>query len=345
MNVCAFRTVVVASFVCGISTAATVCAEADAAFPKVMQALGSGNIAAAEGLLRQLSAAQRGCPAANLALGRVEAAQGRAQPALRAFTAYLQARPDDSAGRVDLAHAQLLAGLPEEAVKNAAAAAGSADEPPLLIAAGQILQRAGAAGEAEAALRKAVREGPEKERALFQLGAFYDSRQQHKRAEQAFRQVIALNPGNAQAWDYLGLSLMPQGKMEAAEQAYRKGLASNRAPYFDAFLPYNYARLLARLNRLEEALQHLNEAVELAPKTRAVHYERAKARFGLDRFKDARKDAELALALHDPRKVVAESQIYYLLVRICRRIGDGAAVRRYAQLARDAPAPRNLSGR
>ncbi len=350
MNLCLLRAVVFSSFVCAAAVAQTICAEADAAFPKIMQALGKGNAGAAETLLRQLPAAQRGCPAANLALGRMEAARNRVQPALRAFAAYVQARPDDPAGRADLAQAQLLAGLPGEARKNAAAAAQSAVEPALLLAAGEILQRAGAPGEAEAALRKAVRQGAgrqgsEQARALFRLGSLYDSRQQHAQAEQAFRQALALNPDNAQAWDYLGLSLEPQGRAEEAEQAYRKGLAVNRAPYFDAFLPYNYGRLLAKLNRLEEALEHLHEAAELAPKTRAVRYERAKVRFRMDRFEEAREDAERALALSAPRNVVAESQIYYLLVRICRRLGDDAAVRRYAQLAKDAPPPRNLSGR
>jgi len=323
---------------------AQTCTQADTALPAVMQALGQGNVSGAEATVLELPAGQRNCPSAYLALGRIEATRGRIEAAARSFEAYVRARPDDPTGRVDLARTQLLAGRPAEARRNAEAAASRTEDPSMLAAAAQILQSVGAAGEAESALLRAVELRPE-ERTLFQLGVFYDGRQQHQKAEAAFRRVLHLNPNNAQALDYLGLSLGPQGRMKEAEEAFLQGLAVNRGPSFDAFLPYNYARLLAKLNRPKEALDHLNDAAELAPDTRAILYERAKVLAGLGRGEAARSDAEKALALADPANVVVDSQVYYLLVRICRELGDAAAASRYADRARKSPAARNTAGR
>lgn len=320
------------------------CTQADAAFPAVMRALGQGSVAGAEAIVRELPAGQRDCPSANLVLGRIEATKGHIEPARKAFEAYVRARPDDPSGRLDLARIQLLAGRSAEAGQNAEAAASRTEDSSLLTAAAQILQSVGAAGEAESVLLRAVELRPD-ERLLFQLGVFYDGRQQHQKAEAAFRRALGLNPSNAQAFDYLGLSLGPQGRMREAEEAFLQGLAVNRGPSFDSFLPYNYARLLAKLNRPEEALDHLNDATELAPDTRAVLYERAKVLANLGRREAARSDAEKALALADPANVVADSQVYYLLVRVCRELGDAAASSRYADRARKSPAARNTAGR
>ncbi len=89
--------------------------------------------------------------------------------------------------------------------------------------------------------------------------------------------AATLNPRDSRAWDYLALNLEPMGDLAGAEQAYKKGLQVNQpGRYYDAFLDYNYGRFLEKRNDLAASKQHMDRAVELAPKVRAVWYERAK---------------------------------------------------------------------
>ena len=181
-----------------------------------------------------------------------------------------------------------------------------------LVLYGQILAMKGQPAEAEQRLSRACELAPDSAEARFQLGVFYDGRQQNAKAAEQFTKVIALTPQDPRAYDYLALRLEPLGRIEEAEQAYRKGLAVNRRPNFDAFLDYNYGRFLLKQNRLTELKRHLDRAVELAPKTRAVYYERARLNLKLRNNERARSDAERALTLQDPGGVILDLQVYYL---------------------------------
>ena len=66
----------------------------------------------------------------------------------------------------------------------------------------------------------------------FELGMFYDRRQQSGKAAEQFERVVQLSPENPQAYDYLALSLEPLGQFERAEAAYKKGLEVNQGPLF-----------------------------------------------------------------------------------------------------------------
>ena len=55
-----------------------------------------------------------------------------------------------------------------------------------------------------------------------------------------------------------------------------------------------------KLNRLDEAGQHLDRAVELVPTARAVYYERAKLTRSYADTTRRMQDAEKALELKDP---------------------------------------------
>ena len=247
------------------------------------------------------------------------------------------ARQDLGQGRVDTALAQLATlstSHPEcEAI-------------PLLQA--QVHAALGKAGEAEGFFREAIALAPGQPAAIFQLGVFYDGRQQHGQAAEQFRKVLALTPADPQAYDYLGLSLEALGEFAQAESSYRMGLARNSGPRFDPMLHYNYGRFLAKHGRLADARAHLDEAVKLSPGVRAVHYERAKLSEKLGDLTGARSQAEKALALPDRAGVILDMQVHYLLARIYRAIGEAELAEKYAALSAKGEIPlaaRQRSGR
>ncbi|MCW5977712.1 MAG: tetratricopeptide repeat protein [Bryobacteraceae bacterium] len=176
-------------------------------------------------------------------------------------------------------------------------------------------------------------------RAWFELGMLYDRRQQSAKAAEQFERATKLTPGNPRAWDYLALSLEPLGQFDNVERAYKKGLEVNQGPLFDAFLDYNYGRFLMKQNRLQEATAHLDRAVQLAPNTRAVYYERAKLHEKAGRYAPARADAERALALPDPAGVILDLQVYYQLTRIYTRLGEKDLALKYREMAEAAKVP------
>ena len=129
------------------------------------------------------------------------------------------------------------------------------------------------------------------------------------------------------------------GETARAEAAYKQGVPVNQGPRFDSFLDYNYGKLLLKLNRLEEAKQHLDRALELAPKVRAVRYDHARLWLRLGKPEEARVDAEAALATRDPGGFILDLQVYNLLVNVYTRLGETELARQYAQLAERTSVP------
>ena len=202
--------------------------------------------------------------------------------------------------------------------------------------------------DAEKLFLRACELAPSEPEPFFQLGVFYDGRQQHGRAAEQFRKVLGLAPGDPQAYDYLGLSLEALGDFDRAELAYRMGLARNSGQRFDPMLHYNYGRFLVKQNRFPDAKVHLDKALELAPAVRAVHYERAKLAEMLGNIQGARFHAERALALPDRTGVILDMQVHYLLSRVYRDLGEADLAAKYAALSQKAELPlkaRQRSGR
>lgn len=219
---------------------------------------------------------------------------------------------------------------------------------PVVLMRAQMHAGRGEAREAEEAFLRAVELAPAQPDTHFQLGVFYDSRQQHAKAAERFRKVLSLAPSDPQAYDYLALSLEAQGQFARAEAAYRMGLASNRGPRFDPMLHYNYGRYLVKQSRLPEAKSHLDEAVKLAGGVRAVHYERARLAERLGDLRGARRHAERALSLEDRGGVILDMQVYYLLSRVYRVLGEVELAAKYTELSQKAEIPlgaRRRSGR
>ena len=219
---------------------------------------------------------------------------------------------------------------------------------PVALVLAEVHAMRGESREAERSFLRAGELAPDRPEPFFQLGVFYDGRQQHAKAAAQFRKVLALAPGDPQAYDYLGLSLEATGDFGRAEAAFRMGLARNRGPRRDPMLHYNYGRFLMKHGRTDEARKHLDEAVRLVPGVRAVQYERAKLAEKLGDLAAARSYAERALEIDDRGGVILDLQVHYLLARIYRALGEAELAARFTELSQRGEIPlsaRRRSGR
>jgi tetratricopeptide (TPR) repeat protein len=212
------------------------------------------------------------------------------------------------------------------------------ENPKALVLRGQILGIQGEFAQAQQLIEKACKLDPKNAEAYFQLGVLRDGNKRHREAVDAFQKAIALRPRDARAYDYLALNLEPLGELAEAEAVYRKGLAVNSGDRADPFLDYNYGRLLFKLNRLQESRKHFDLALQSAPPTRAVYYERARLNLRMENLKEARADAEKAL-LPDQDGYIIDLQVYNLLVQIYVRLGEEQLAARYVELCKTATVP------
>lgn len=316
------------------------CAGAEAQLRAGMEALERGSVAEAERIFTQVQASHPQCNEALLGLGRVRAARGDKLSAQNLLSRYTLLAPKDAKGYYYLARFFFSQGDYQRAdALSDLAHSLSPDYPDGLILRGQILALKGQTLPAQELFEKACEVDPGNAEAYFQLGSLFDSKKRHSAAVPQFQKVIELNPKDPRAYDYLALNLEPLGEIDKAEVAYRKGLQVNEGPRFDAFLDYNYGRFLLKQNRLSESKRYLDRALQLAPGTRAVHYEHGKLNSRLRKYEEARLDVERALSLPDPSGFILDLQVYYLLSSIYTRLGEKELARKYIELTKITPVP------
>ncbi len=299
------------------------------------------NLTNAEQLLAALNKDHWDCANVLLVRARLEADQEKAEQAEADFTRYLALIPDDSRGYAYFAELLISEGeYPRADTLSVTAIEKGPNDPVALTVRGKILIMKGQSGDALAILTRACTLDPEYAEAQLQLGSIYDRAKRPGSAVPHFQKAVTVNPADARAWDYLALNLEPLGEIDRADEAYRKGLQVNRnGPYFDAFLDYNYGRFLMKRNDLAASKASLDRAVELVPQMRATWYERAKLNLQLKSYKEARTDAEKAASLPDPDGLIIDLQLYALLEKIYRRMGETDLANKYAKLGRETPPP------
>lgn len=165
-------------------------------------------------------------------------------------------------------------------------------------------------------LESSLQMNPDDIEARYHLGRVRYQQNQFDLAIAAFQEVIRRDPRNVKAYDNLGLSLEAKNQVEPAVSAYRKAIDLDQSTAHHSGQPYlNLGSLLARSNRLEEAIPLLARASEIAPAEFKIRYELAKAYFDSQRLDAACKQAEEAIKL-DPK----DSSGHYLLGRIYQRL-------------------------
>jgi predicted Zn-dependent protease len=140
---------------------------------------------------------------------------------------------------------------------------------------------------------------------------------------------VALEPQHRQARALLAVSRMKTGDVDAGEQEARQLLAS-QPPLNDVDLTITFAEILYERGSLDEALVLVEEAVRFAPKHPIPELWRARLLLRLERIEDAVAAAERSVQL-SPELPFAHD----LLVRLYRLQGRDKEARREADSLRE----------
>jgi len=303
--------------------------------------LAHSDVRSAAALVEPLEGSHSGCAAVVLAEARVQALANDGALANETFSRYTDLKPEDASGYGYYARYLLTQREYARADRLASIGLGKDPSSPIALAvSGQILAMKGDASGGIDLLTRACRLDPGDAESQFQLGVIYDRVKRPGEAVEHFQNAAEANPSDARAWDYLALNLEPLGEVDRADAAYKKGLEINqRGPFYDGFLDYNYGRFLMKRGDPAGSKLHLDRATELAPKVRAIWYERAKLNLRMRNYPQARSDAETAASLADGGGIIIDLQVYALLEQIYRRLGETALADQYARLSRETSPP------
>ena len=303
--------------------------------------LGRNAVATAESLLARVEATHSDCSQLLLLRARIKAAQGSSAEAQDLFSRYVALMPDDPIGMAYFARFLIdQEQYPQADELSAKALNGGPGNAAALAVRGQILAMKRQPQLGLELLNRSCDLDPNNADAQFQLGVLYDRAKRPAEAVKHFQRVVVLDPEDARAWDYLALNMEPLGDEDRVNAAYKKGLAVDKqGPHFDAFLDYNYGRFLAKRNQMVESKRHLDRAVNLVPDFRATWYDRAKVNLQLGNYAQARTDAEKAASITTETGGIIDLQIYALLERVYRRVGETKLAEKYAALARQTSPP------
>ena len=317
------------------------CSGAEADLKILLHDLNRNTLDDAKIVIARVQAAHSDCPALLLAKARILAAEGFPSAAGRAFSQYRDAMPDDATGMAYFARFLIEQEQYAQADQFSNEAYNRAPDSPVTLAVrGQILAMKGQTSQGLEILEKSCALDPHDAEAQFQAGVLLDREKRPADAVAHFQKVVDLDPDYVSAWDYLALNLEPLGREDQAESAYRHGISVSReGQHYDAFLDYNYGRFLAKRNQLADAKIHLDKAVEKVPDYRATWYDRAKLNLLTGNLAQARTDGERALSIRDKTGGILDLQLYVLLERIYRRLGDKQLADKYADLTRETPPP------
>lgn len=188
-------------------------------------AVGEGAFERAEGLLRELLAAQPEHAEACLGMAVVEHSQGRLDAAAHWYERAAALRPDDPGAAYNLGVVRHEQGrLAEAEAAYRQSCAGDAGPPQAFNNLGNILLAGERLDEAAAAYREALRRQPDLPEALHGLGLAEQRLGRPQAAEAAFRRVLAVSPGYPPALSAMGLLCQQRGEAQQAVEWYRQAL-------------------------------------------------------------------------------------------------------------------------
>jgi len=247
-------------------------------------------------------------PAVEFGLGRIAAARGRHDEAIRHFERaialfpefgaahYAAARSYRALGRPDEAkaalvkHAEYGARWPAVADPIAESVAALRDDPAALVKRGLARADRGDLDGAIAALEAAAAANPSFAQAHANLISLYARTRDFAKAEAHYTALVALGENLADAhYDY-GVLLGMQDRWTEAEDAYRKALALNP---LHAQARNNLGQILERRGRVQDAADQYRLAVDGQPSLRV-------ARFNLGRMLIAQRRFDEAIATLEP---------------------------------------------
>ncbi len=151
-------------------------------------------------------------------------------------------------------------------------------------------------------LEVATEKDPANKEAWYFLGRAYYTASRLPAARKAFDRVLELDPHDARAENNIGLILESSGKTDQALAAYRMAISWQKENAPSREQPYvNLGSLLITLERAQEAIPPLREAVALAPSDAQCHLRLGTAYLHSNQLNEAERELREAvrLAPHD----------------------------------------------
>jgi tetratricopeptide (TPR) repeat protein len=127
---------------------------------------------------------------------------------------------------------------------------------------GQMLAASGQLDEAEQTLGRAIELSPDMAEARVNLGVVLRRKGRNSQAIDEFRRALRLRPELAEVWNSLGDALQAAGQEEQAIDAFQEA-AKLLPDYPDAF--YNLGNAMSRKDQLDTAIAHYTKALSLRP--------------------------------------------------------------------------------
>lgn len=162
--------------------------------------------------------------------------------------------------------------------------------PETRFAAGQLAESQKDLARAAEQYRAALKLNPEHVLSLYRLGIVYTQQRQYGLAIDVWNRYVAATRSSATAYSNLGFCYELAGQPAQAERAYKEGIARDSA---SDPCRINYGLMLARQNRINEAMLQLQKALPPAE----VHYNLASVYESLGRRDQARLEYRKALEL------------------------------------------------
>src|SRR5687768_8525640 len=206
---------------------------------RAVELLGSGQLAAADGACRQMLALDRKNATALHLRGIIALRAGDAPAAVPLLEKAFKRKPKDPRVALDLGHALLAAGRPEDAAAS--------------------YRRVLAAGVGDAS-------------AHFGLARIASRKRDFEQAIEQFQRAIALAPADCDAHLDLGVAFHTLQRFSDAEACHRRAVALRPQ---SAVALYNLGAALQDQGRYEEALACHDRALEIQPTYAGPHFNRA----------------------------------------------------------------------
>jgi len=147
-------------------------------------------------------------------------------------------------------------------------------------------------------LEVAVAKDPANKEAWYFLGRAYYTASRLPAARKAFDRVLELDPQDARGENNIGLIYESGGKTDEALAAYRNAVAWQKDNGPSREQPYlNLGNLLITLERPEEAVAPLEQAIALAPRDSECHLRLGTAYLHLNRLNEAERELREAVRL------------------------------------------------
>jgi tetratricopeptide (TPR) repeat protein len=234
------------------------------------------------------------------------------------LTKYVEERPKSSWGWYALGYAQFAQKKIGESIKALSKSLQldlkNAEAHKIL---GRNLMIIGRFDAAQIEFEQAIRYKPDSAESLYNLGKLFSIQDNWEPARKAFDDALRIDPSYVEALDGLGFALEALGDDAGAVAKYQEAIRLNGAHAGQfASAHVNLSAFYNRTGDPAKALEYARQAIELDPKSDRAWFQRARAEEREGRLNDAVNSLNSAIAIN-PRS----SSYFYVLAGLYRQLG------------------------